>query len=404
MDKFLAEVRQEYDLVLIDAPPVLPVADSSLLATKVDGVILIYQVGKVPRNSLVRAKERIENVKARLLGIVLNDIRPEVSGASYVSQYYMHYYGEHTDRPLKKKSGKTEKPLHMLPFGLIGALTIELSRIGLFRLIISLSIIVLFIGSATFALLHRENRTASDRNASAIEAALEMPPELTAQKEMVTAATKNGPEVTKTPSIADTFFTIQLYTWKSREKAEETCAALLRKGIPAWLDKIISKNNTIVYRVCAGKFGSYDETEAAFKAQGLNDKSADAFFVRVAPAADDRQPVLTKKNGPKPVTGTTAAAAPGLKPHVLQNTTESRFFSLQLFSYAKLEKAQEINEYLSSQDIPAWIEKASIKGKGVFYRVCAGKFESKVDAMAYRERLNKKKYKDAIIIYRGSTL
>lgn len=112
MDNFLNSVRDLYDLIIIDAPPLLPVADSSLLARKADGVILVYQVGRIPRNSLLRSKERLQNVDAHLLGMVLNDIRPEVSGASYVSQYYMHYYGD-------KDKGKKHKPRKRFRLGTI---------------------------------------------------------------------------------------------------------------------------------------------------------------------------------------------------------------------------------------------------------------------------------------------
>ncbi len=94
MDAFLKEVREYFDIILIDGPPLLPVADSIILSTKVDGLILVYKVGKTPRNSLRLAKERLETVHANVLGIALNDIRPEVTGASYSS--YIYRYAKET--------------------------------------------------------------------------------------------------------------------------------------------------------------------------------------------------------------------------------------------------------------------------------------------------------------------
>jgi tyrosine-protein kinase Etk/Wzc len=76
MDLLLAELRHLYDIIIVDAPPILPVADSIVLAQKVDGVVLVYKAGVISKNVLFRAKDRLENVHARILGVVLNDIRP----------------------------------------------------------------------------------------------------------------------------------------------------------------------------------------------------------------------------------------------------------------------------------------------------------------------------------------
>jgi capsular exopolysaccharide synthesis family protein len=101
MTTLLSELREEFDIILVDAPPLLPVADSMVLSTKVDGVIMVYMVGKAPRNSLRLAKERLEAVQARILGLVLNDIRPETTGLTYQS-YYMYAYSP-TKEKIKKK-------------------------------------------------------------------------------------------------------------------------------------------------------------------------------------------------------------------------------------------------------------------------------------------------------------
>jgi tyrosine-protein kinase Etk/Wzc len=90
MSDFISEVKKEFDIVLFDAPPILPVTDSVILGSKVDGTIIVYKVGRVARGMLKRAKSHIESVGGNVWGVILNDVRAEVSNAlvSY------HYYGE----------------------------------------------------------------------------------------------------------------------------------------------------------------------------------------------------------------------------------------------------------------------------------------------------------------------
>ncbi len=105
-DAFLKEVTEEYSLVLLDVPPVLPVTDSTLMAKKSDATILVYRAGKVPRNTLRRSKQRLESLGAHIIGLVLNDVRPELGGASDFYRYHMGYYGpsQHQSE-IKKRSG-----------------------------------------------------------------------------------------------------------------------------------------------------------------------------------------------------------------------------------------------------------------------------------------------------------
>jgi tyrosine-protein kinase Etk/Wzc len=89
MNELLATARQQFDVVLLDMPPILPVADSLVLASQVDGVLLVYQVGRISRGALLRAKMQLDSVGARLIGIVLNHVRPEVKTEP---QYYYYEY------------------------------------------------------------------------------------------------------------------------------------------------------------------------------------------------------------------------------------------------------------------------------------------------------------------------
>ncbi len=103
MQNLLNELRQRFDYVLFDAPPVLPIADALLLAPKVDGVILVYESGKTVRSALLRTKSQIEVAGGKIVGIVLNHIKPGTEIASNYPYYYKYKYAE--TKP-ERKSGK----------------------------------------------------------------------------------------------------------------------------------------------------------------------------------------------------------------------------------------------------------------------------------------------------------
>jgi capsular exopolysaccharide synthesis family protein len=73
MDNLLAELCGMYDLILIDSPPLLAVADSKILANKCDGSILIVNTGKTEKASVLKARDALVTSKAFILGVVLNN-------------------------------------------------------------------------------------------------------------------------------------------------------------------------------------------------------------------------------------------------------------------------------------------------------------------------------------------
>ncbi len=96
MDRLLAEARKEYDMVILDAPPLLHTTDATVIAGKVDGVLLVYQIGAVARAVLKRMKTGIESVGGKVLGAALNSVRGEVSTdyAKFKLSRYQEAYGE----------------------------------------------------------------------------------------------------------------------------------------------------------------------------------------------------------------------------------------------------------------------------------------------------------------------
>ncbi|MBE3590401.1 MAG: CpsD/CapB family tyrosine-protein kinase [Firmicutes bacterium] len=92
MHQILQEARASYELVLIDAPPVLAVADTVELAPHVDGVILVVRSGHTVNELAKQAKEALDHAHARCLGVVLNDLQ-ERHGGYYYYRYRYDYRG-----------------------------------------------------------------------------------------------------------------------------------------------------------------------------------------------------------------------------------------------------------------------------------------------------------------------
>ena len=100
--EFLTEAGKDYDFIFVDAPPVLPVADATEIAPLMDGIFLVYTVGKIGRGVLKRAKTTLDNVDARVLGVVLNNVKPE-AGPEYFRYHSHYYYGAEPKEDKKEK-------------------------------------------------------------------------------------------------------------------------------------------------------------------------------------------------------------------------------------------------------------------------------------------------------------
>jgi succinoglycan biosynthesis transport protein ExoP len=90
--QFLGE---KFDHIVLDSPPVLGFADSIILSTSVDGIILVVQGGKTPIETLQRSKDALLQVNAKILGVVINRVDIGRSGYGYYYYRYHYYYGKH---------------------------------------------------------------------------------------------------------------------------------------------------------------------------------------------------------------------------------------------------------------------------------------------------------------------
>lgn len=92
MRAILHHFEAESHMVIVDSPPVLAVSDAAILATMVDGVILVVDVNKSERRAVERAREAIEGIGGRILGVVINRLNPRGSlyyyyGSPYAGEY-----------------------------------------------------------------------------------------------------------------------------------------------------------------------------------------------------------------------------------------------------------------------------------------------------------------------------
>lgn len=92
MSELIQDVKQRFDLILVDSPPILGVSDASVLASEVDLTMIVVQHRKLPRNMLLRVKMAVENVGGQVIGVVLNnvDVRSD-SQYQYYTSYYTYY-------------------------------------------------------------------------------------------------------------------------------------------------------------------------------------------------------------------------------------------------------------------------------------------------------------------------
>lgn len=86
LERVLMNLKEQADIVLIDTPPLLPVADTTLIAPYTDGVLFVIASGQPSRKALMKVKEQLEMAEARLIGTVMNLVTPK-----NLRGYYYYY-------------------------------------------------------------------------------------------------------------------------------------------------------------------------------------------------------------------------------------------------------------------------------------------------------------------------
>lgn len=110
MKDLINELKQRYDFVFFDSPPIMGVSDASILASEVDMTLQVIQYRRYPQPMNIRAKQMIEKVGGNLLGIVLNNINMSQDESYYYYSGYYHdyYYSKSEDsEPTEKSAGNS---------------------------------------------------------------------------------------------------------------------------------------------------------------------------------------------------------------------------------------------------------------------------------------------------------
>ena len=100
--------RSNYDVIVVDSPPVLGISDASVISQEVDVTLLLIQHRRYPRNVSQRAKRVIEEVGGKLFGVILNNVNIKTDDNYYYYAGYSTQYGYKKRAPRARKKGDAE--------------------------------------------------------------------------------------------------------------------------------------------------------------------------------------------------------------------------------------------------------------------------------------------------------
>lgn len=109
MAELIADLRERFDVVLLDAPPLLPVTDSAILATQVDGLLLVARHGKTTHDQLDHALERVSAVGGKVVGVVINMAPSKTAGRSYGYGYGYGYGPQEPGQEPSRRQARRER-------------------------------------------------------------------------------------------------------------------------------------------------------------------------------------------------------------------------------------------------------------------------------------------------------
>jgi len=95
LNKLLADAETTYDLVIVDAPPLLGFAEPLQIASIVDAVVVIALAGQTSRHAVASVLNSLKRLKTNVLGVVLNEIREDTNDRYYYYGYYGKYYSKY---------------------------------------------------------------------------------------------------------------------------------------------------------------------------------------------------------------------------------------------------------------------------------------------------------------------
>jgi capsular exopolysaccharide synthesis family protein len=111
MRTLIADLRGQFDRIILDSPPLMAFSDCLVLSRLADGVVFVIWGGETSRDNIIKTVHSIQGVGARILGAVLNNVDFSRSSSSYYyyHPYYDYYYGEKDGVMKGKKKEKHSK-------------------------------------------------------------------------------------------------------------------------------------------------------------------------------------------------------------------------------------------------------------------------------------------------------
>jgi len=92
MKNLVLSLKEEFDYVIVDAPPSMVVTDPVILGSFLDGVVFVVRYGKTRRDVIVRLKQKFQEVGANMLGVILNGVNLKEERLHYGDPSYYHSY------------------------------------------------------------------------------------------------------------------------------------------------------------------------------------------------------------------------------------------------------------------------------------------------------------------------
>lgn len=294
----IQEAEAEYDIIIIDAPPILAATDATIWATLADGVILVYQVGKIARGALKRAKAQIDNVKARIIGLVLNGLKAEISPDFEYHDKYYYYYG--SERKKKLTLGETIAALPERVRQYAGAIPGRLktgkqgdagegqperrgtaigspfkSKLG--RILLLLLAAGLLVAGLYYSWMMTQFIQAP---AKPVSGALQPPPPQRVPTAPV-AKRVQPPLTDATSAVPPQPFTAQVRATQDERVARDTLAALQARGHDAFMERVDLPGKGVWLRVFTGRFASESEARQYMDTSGIKAVYPDLIIRRI---------------------------------------------------------------------------------------------------------------------------
>jgi len=249
---FIDDIHDQYDVILLDTPPLISAADASILAMNTDGVLLVYRAGMVARNILKRAKSQLEQAKANIIGVVLNGVKAEIS-LDYDKYHQYYYYGQEGTKKKIKQKKKREKGRRKFP--------------RLFLLVIPLLFLII-------GLLWQSGIINFDRYFGGRKPSLKEDKIPSLEVRPIEPKKTDRPENTITPiphpaSTNNYPYSIMTGSFKTIQRAEGSVFSLKEKGLAPYWTLVNLGEKGKWFRVCVGHFETLEAAKELKESAGL---------------------------------------------------------------------------------------------------------------------------------------